>query len=56
MKTIEITVKQGRDIDLYTRKNVKFYQFEKQYLSITYEDGRHSFFRLSTVLAVEEVA
>jgi len=55
MKTIEITIKQSKEVETYTRKNVKFYQFEKQYLAVTYEDGRHSYFRLSTVLAVEEM-
>jgi len=55
MKTLEITVKEGKDIEFYTRENVKLYQFEKQYLSITYDDGKHSYFRLSTVLAIEEV-
>ena len=55
MKTIEITVKEGKNVEFYTRSNVKFYQFEKQYLSITYEDGTHSYFRLSTVLVVEDV-
>ncbi len=56
MKTIEITIKQGKDVETYTRINVKFYRFEKQYLSIAYEDGTHSYFRLSAVLAIEEVA
>jgi len=56
MKTIEITIKEGKDIKTYTRKNVQFYSFDKHYLAITYTDKTHSYFRLSIVLAVEEVA
>jgi len=53
---IEITVKQGKDVETYTRTNVKFYSFDKQYLAITYNDNSHGYYRLSTVLVIEEVA
>jgi len=56
MKTIEITLKQGKEVETLTRTNVKFYSFAKQYLAVTRTDGKQSYYRLSTVLAIEEVA
>jgi len=53
--TIEITIKQGKEIERFIRKKVKFYSFGKQYLSITYIDGSHSYFKLTTILVIEEV-
>jgi len=54
--TIKITVKQSKDVETHTRANVKFYSFDKQYLAIIYNNRSHGYYRLSTVLAIEEVA
>lgn len=55
MRRLIITVKQGKDIEIIKVHNVKFFSFEKQYLAITSDDKSHSYYRISTVLAVVEI-
>ena len=55
MKVIRITTKQNKKVKHIVRRNIKFYSFEKQYLAIVYEDGNHGYFKLTTVLAIEEI-
>jgi len=57
---IKLTLKQKTKLKKVTCMNVKFITFEKQYLVVTYdtmvknEKSQHDYYRLNTVLAVEE--
>ena len=55
MSKLVITLKQGKELEEIEVNNVKFFSFEKQYLAITMMDTSHSYYRLSTVLAVVEI-
>jgi len=51
---LRLEVKQTKEVIDTTITNVKFYSFEKQFLSVTKQNGRKLFFRLNTVLSIIE--
>jgi hypothetical protein len=51
---VTLTIKQAKEVEINVLRGIKFYSFEKQYLSIVALNGNHAYYRLSTILAVSD--